>query len=901
MVVAAAAGIVAATVAVPAWRSRVAQPVSPALFLARAPTRAMEARVSYPGADVHRPYGPLRSGDAGAPVPPAPLAELARLEAAGDVHGLAAAYLVRGNTEMAAPYLANAGDSPDVTSDKAVLALDREDYAEALELLEGVLRARPGHAQALWNRGLVLKELELWTLAAQSFEAVAALGEHGWAGEAKSRAEALRARLVDRWEETVAASKALVAGAATVPPELLQARPGLFRAALYDAIRGAPSVERLEALWPIAEALDSRYGETALRDALRWAETRDFRLRGPLAALYMELYRTHEVQGGVSAYLDTLLRAGERDLYMGALLLERKVKSPEDLRTFTALAEQLGDPWFLLLAEHERARAAISQGELLEAEQLLLKAVERCGDHPIGYRCILIESELGDLYRQLHRLPESNVHARAALAGYPGDSRFSEARHLLQLGQNARYLGEAALARAYLEEALVRYPDDCGIRHFVRSNDAQALLGQFAVEEARASMAEALSCKTPLSMVGAKTLADLARLRPDAEQDRRLLEGLEARRGRGQMTPGELALATHIEGRFHVERDRARGEELLQRAMALARRLPAYNVDARKARAYSYTSLLFAAGKAGEYERALALFGEELGGVLPRRCLLAATVDDERTLLLVLGPDGRMWGHHDASRTAPLGEDLRGLVPDALVAPLRGCEQVDVVARPPLHGRAGLLPAELAWAYYVLRPVPTVPLSGAVRRLVVADVTAPKALGLPTLNTWDGEVGEGTRLLSGAEATPSRLLQGMAEATEIEIHAHGLVNPNFSEASLLVLSPEAGGRYALTAGEVQSQRLRGQPLVILAACRAAHGAPWTYERFSLPVAFIDAGARTVLAATVDVPDAQAGPFFNAVRERIRSGAHAAVALRDVRMEWLKRDPESWVRAVLVFD
>nr|WP_225937089.1 CHAT domain-containing protein [Myxococcus sp. RHSTA-1-4] len=207
----------------------------------------------------------------------------------------------------------------------------------------------------------------------------------------------------------------------------------------------------------------------------------------------------------------------------------------------------------------------------------------------------------------------------------------------------------------------------------------------------------------------------------------------------------------------------------------------------------------------------------------------------------------------------------------------------------------------MAWAYYVPRPPSESPVSGPSRRLVVADVVAPRALGLPSLNAWEGSTEPGTTLLSGQAATPSRVLEAMTEATEVEVHAHGLVNPNLSEASLLVLSQEDGGRYALTVGEVQARRLQGQPLVILAACRAAHGAPWTYERFSLPVAFINAGARAVIAATVDVPDAEAGAFFNAVRERIRRGEHAAVALRDVRMEWLARDSESWVRSVLVFD
>jgi hypothetical protein len=900
MLLAAALGIGAAMVGLPARWTSASEPVPPALFLSNAPTRTLEARVSYPGADVFRPYGPLRSGDAGAAAPsPAPLRELARMEEAGNMHGLAAAYLVRGNMQMAAPYLAKAAESPDVASDRAVLALDRKDYAEALALLEGALHAQPKHAQALWNRGLVLKELELWALAAQSFDAVAALGEHGWAGEAKSRAESLRGQLVTRWKETMDAAKALVADASTAPPELLQARPGVFRAYLYEAIRAAGSVERLQALMPLAEALDARYGETSLRDAIRWAQARDFRRRGPLAARYLELYRTHQVPGGVPSYLEELLRAGERDLYLGALVAERKVV--EHLDTFAALAAQTGDPWFLLLMEHEAALAAIQRGEFLRAEQLLLGSVARCKVQPIGYRCILIEDALASLYRQLHRIPESNRHALAALTAYRGDSRWREVKLLLQLGQNARYLGHAALARAYLEESIARSPEDCDILHFVRVNDALARLQEFSLVEARASMAEALACNAPLSLAGAKTLVDLARMHPDAEQDGKLLKGLEALRGQGAFNPGERALATHIVGRFHVERERARGEELLRRAITEARQLPSYDVNARKAQTYSYTSLLLAAAKAGEDERVFALLGEELGGALPRQCLLAVSVDEERTWGLSLGPDGRMHGHYDASRTFPLGEDLQGLVPESLVAPLRACEQVAVVARPPLHGRAGLLPADMAWAYYVPRPAAATSTSRPARRLVVADVVAPRALGLPSLNAWEGAVEAGTTLLSGQEATPSRVLEAMVDATEVEVHAHGLMNPELSESSLLVLSQEDGGRYALTAGEVQARRLQGQPLVILAACRAAHGAPWTYERFSLPVAFINAGARAVLAATVDVPDEQAGAFFNAVRERIRHGAHAAVALRDVRMEWLGKDPESWVRSVLVFD
>ncbi|NTX11663.1 CHAT domain-containing protein [Myxococcus sp. CA056] len=894
-------GVAGAAAVVAGVRSRQrSEPVSPELFLTGAPVRTLEARVSHPGADVHRPYGPLRSGDAGGP-PPAPLRELARLEAEGDMHGLAAAYLVRRNAELAAPYLAKAGTSPDVASDRAIMALDHGDSATALALLEGVLTARPTHAQALWNRALVLRDLELWALAALSFDAVAALGEPGWAAEARTRADAARARLMstEDWRKPSARGQALVTQGEPVSAEVLQAHPGIFRMFLYEAIRAAPSLERLRALESMATVLDARDGGTVLRDALRWASGRDFHVRAPLARRYLELYRTHEVAGGLAAFLDELRRAGELDLYLGALVREGKVA--ERLDELTPLVARLGDPWFTLLLEHERARVAISRGDLLQAEQHLLAAAALCREHPLGYRCIPIESDLGDLYRQLHRLAESHRHLQAARALYRTDPRWGEAQLLLHLGQLARYQGDGAQARAYLEEALAQRPEDCTIRHFVRSNDALALLGNLSVAPARERMREALSCKTPLLLSGAKTLADLARLRPDPEQDARLVAGMSERRQQGTLTPGEAALLTHIEGRFLVEQDRVRGEALLRRSIAEAQRLPSTSVDARKARAYSYTSLLFAAARAGESEQAFRLFGEELGGSLPERCVLAVTVDVERTLVLARGPEGQLVEHLNASRRAPLDEELQGLVPESVTTMLRACPAVEVVARPPLHGRAGLLPEDVAWAYHVVRPGPAVPASSTGRRLVVAEVQAPASLGLPALGGWAGLPGDDATMLLGRQATPSRVLEAMADATQIEVHAHGLMNPDVSEASLLVLSPESNGRYALTAGEVRATKLRGQPLVILAACRAAHGVTWTYERFSLPVAFLDAGASTVLAATVDVPDAEAGPFFNAVRERIQRGERAANALRDVRMTWMRRDPRSWVRSVLVFE
>ncbi|MFP2900108.1 CHAT domain-containing protein, partial [Corallococcus sp. 4LFB] len=175
----------------------------------------------------------------------------------------------------------------------------------------------------------------------------------------------------------------------------------------------------------------------------------------------------------------------------------------------------------------------------------------------------------------------------------------------------------------------------------------------------------------------------------------------------------------------------------------------------------------------------------------------------------------------------------------------------------------------------------------------------------PRLPAWtpDAEPGSAPpNVLSGSDATPSRVLESMADATEIEIHAHGITDPSISGASLVVLSPEVNGRYALTADVVREQRLKGEPTVFLAACSAGRTtALQSTEPFSLPAAFIDSGARAVLASTVDIPDA-AGRFFDGVRRRIHAGSPASVALRDERQAWLARDGRAgWTRSVLLVE
>jgi tetratricopeptide (TPR) repeat protein len=167
---------------------------SPQLWLAEAPTRQLEGRLSFNLLDAHRPFVPMRSGDAAA-VEPVPLSELARLDEKKDAVAIAAAFLVRGDAEQARGFLEAAPPSPERDNALAVVAMQRGELTEALRLLEQVLQQSPGQPQAQWNRALVLRDLGQKEQAAQAFEQLAARGEPGWSEEAAHNARCLRRSL----------------------------------------------------------------------------------------------------------------------------------------------------------------------------------------------------------------------------------------------------------------------------------------------------------------------------------------------------------------------------------------------------------------------------------------------------------------------------------------------------------------------------------------------------------------------------------------------------------------------------------------------------------------------------------------------------------------------------------
>ncbi|SEU27992.1 CHAT domain-containing protein [Stigmatella erecta] len=876
------------------------------VWLAHRPQRPLRVRLNLPEADRHRPPAakPMAQGSRPEELP---LEALSKLQNAQDFEGLASAYLLHGVPELAQEPLEKLGRTPNTESLRAATLLVQDEPAKALRHTATALETEPHHPQALWNRGLALERLDLLLLAARTFEDVAALKEPGWSTEALGLATDLR-RLASerraRWDQVFQAGKTLIESGPTDLPEDFAQAP-LARLFFYDAVRAAPDADHVRALLPLAAALDARTGDPILETYVRRTAQADFTKRGPLARAYANLALGRLSTEQKERLLTELLSSPEDDLLLGAIVHTQTVARHQRLFEDKALAQK--DPWFMLLSAEKGAAVDQASGHFGRATQTLLDALRHCPSPGLEYRCLFLQRELSGLYIQRGRLEEARQLAeegwRSALEL---NEWFLQRDFLWNLAQVARYTNDAPIARARYEELLERSRGDLEMVRRAHQNFAEIALHKLQADEARREMDAALDTGLPLSFSGAFALADLSRLRPGTHDGQHLERALDTAWPR--LTPGERIIATHIRGRFYIEREPPRGQELLWTAIhgAEAQSL-AEDPGAQRARTYSFTSLIFDAGRRQAFDEALKLFAQERSQELPRQCLLAAAVDSERTLLIARGANGEQLSHHGEERREPLSERLDGLVPPRLLGALRGCAQVHVLARPPLHGRAGMLPPEFAWSYLTRTSAPRTPPPGPARHLVVSEVKLPLAHErsgplLTNLNPWLPSFGpnEIRTTLKGAEATPSRVLEAMKNKTEIDLVAHGVINDSSDDSYLQLAQGESGSRLGVQ--QVREASLQGAPFVVLAACHAASTAYVLQEPLSLPAAFIQSGARGVLAATTQLWDLDAGDFFNEVRASMRQGVPPAIALRDARGRWLKEGKNrEWLTSILLFE
>ncbi len=861
-------------------------PAAPALALAE--RRGVEVRFAAPAFDGHRPYAVNRGATAPEVIP---LATLAALEQRGDHGGLIAAHALVAELGRADAVAATLPDTTAAAADRAALAVLRGQPEQALALTERALRREPGHAGAQWNRALALRDLELPMAAAAAFDAVAARGEPGWADEARVRAAGLRAGVTVRDRDFAALGQragAQIAGTRADGLTVADARrfPAFTRLYFLDALRVVDDADQARALGAVADELDTAAGDRSARLALEAVVASDFAVRRRFQARY----RAVKAQALSAAEIDRLLAelaaagASVADLQIGVLILSGQARPRR-----AELARLLGSapsPWFALLLARERIGAARDDGRDVEAE--LIAALASCDAAVWAFRCAALELDLAEALGMAGRIADAHGHAARArvayaLAGAPDQ----EDAALVFQGELARHGGRAALASAIFDEVARRAAGrSCETERYGHVGLAVLALARGDLDAVRTALPAAGTCPESTDAQAVMTAVDLAR-QSGRDDDRVRAEAWLA--AAAADPAADLAtLAAIGGGRLAIDRDPAAGRDQIVAALpALASDEP----SVAGIRAWAYAALLDDDGAGARWADALADAGRELGGELPPGCVVVASADDDRVVVAIRDSAGATGG---ALRRIPVAEQPRlALVPGPLLAALAGCPQIAVIARPPLQGRADLLPPDRPWFFVGERAARPPPPPATREVLVVTDpaTAAPRLVPVAVA---------GARVLSGAEATPSRVLAALSSATYAELHVHGVADLAIADASYLLLAPDPGGGSVLTARDLRGATLRGAPIVVLAACRASDVAPHLQVRWSLPDAFMVAGARAVIAADVELPDDEAAALFAELRGRLDGGEAPAAALAAVRSRASGGRADHWAAHLMLF-
>jgi hypothetical protein len=761
---------------------------------------------------------------------------------------------------------------------------------------------------------------------------VAGLDVPGWADDALARARQLagvvRARRAAFQRLAVDDGPRLATTGDAITPETARRFPGMTRLWLYDGVRAATTAAAVRALAPLAHTLDEIQGGDALTAYVDRIARADFAVRAPLARRYAEIVAGNQLDAADAARFRSALRAAHADDILLGAIFKLAPWSHVDaslIPELRRLADATADPWLHLFALERAADTLVQAGDHAAAEPIALAALTACEATRLDYRCAALALTLAESYFQTNQLSD----AQRVLDAHVGRARrggewYLEQRFLVWFAKIAMLDDDVAgstlpVARAYVRERTLGEPERCDIAAWGSELIAMLLVNRLDLAAARTELARAsailatcpeaapdgeLSRSAENLFVTAHVLRDpRAGSAEDVARTRRQIA-----HARDTAAPGMQAMLDHIEGRLMLDRDRAAGTALLERAIARAGALPRGEANATRARAYAYSLLALDAGRAGEWDRVWELLGRAAHSSVPGRCAVGVAVEDATRVVVVRGPDGTSHGAFTAAAPgAGPAIDARQLISPALRDALHDCPEIDVLARPPVQGLAELLPAEVAWSYHLDETAPepqagiaTAPGAPRSRRVVIANAQPPAALGLAPLLPWRSTEAPDLRL-EGAQATPSRALAALAGATFVEIHSHGVMDASGADASFLTLSPDSDGRYALTAAAIRRQPLRGHPVVILAACHAASTATYRHEAWSLPAALLAAGARAVIASTDIIDDDAAGALFDDVRGRIERGASPATALRDARLAVLARAPgAAWLRGLMVF-
>ncbi len=863
------------------------------------PSRQHAFRVALPEASGFRPYVVQRSG--GAAAEPLTLKLLSDLESRAQWHALGVAQLLRGNVKDARQALARAPQTADVFADVAAAALADNAPLDAIRAASQCLELDKTSAVCQWNLGLALEAQGLVVGARTAFEKVAALKESGWAEEAASRAKALQGldyKALYLKGRTFAAEWVL---ADMLPPkDFWKDTPGLARLAAHVVVAASTNADSVNLAQGMLTEMDSSISKEWIQSGARHDASQVDGFR----RLYFSML-PDDVKKAIDAHGVAVLSAAEKEAFFKQVL-----KTGNGYQQATALLLGYGivkyqaaydaamkgqaDSWYGCGVLHQQGQAAFVSGRHSDAETTLRNALVSCGGHQ--YRMAQIEALLGRTLLKSGQLVAASQFATSAWkrARELGQQDF-ELYAIENLAEVARKEEDLSVAASYYGELVLAKPGNCFEQIRKSESLASMHLNQLHFAEAERLLEEA-SCGEP-TILGVSVLADLVRVRPRQGDRVRLSSLLEANR---QKTSSSSELKWHFEAYEAIAHLSETRSDAIADLEGLVRRAKDVADSSQTAFATSLALryLALEAGESSQWDGVFSAVARMNGLPVPRRCSVAVESHLERTVFATVDSNGALRGrlirHHQVPVRFQFSNDL--------VEALIGCATVSVLSGQQTYGDAGLLPSNLAWFFASQRTQRQAVPGGD--RLVVRNTEPPSFLHLARL-TDAAPLGADVLALEGPRATVSSVMNKLPDAKWVEFHTHGLVDASIAEASHLILSARVDApqeAYALTVEMVRSLVLKHAPTVFLAACHSAvASSQHRIESFTLPAAFLKAGARAVVAATTEIPDARAKSVFASLRQRLESNPSVATALRDERESNKGLESAAWIDQLVVYE
>ncbi|MGZ8731587.1 MAG: CHAT domain-containing protein [Thermoanaerobaculia bacterium] len=147
-----------------------------------------------------------------------------------------------------------------------------------------------------------------------------------------------------------------------------------------------------------------------------------------------------------------------------------------------------------------------------------------------------------------------------------------------------------------------------------------------------------------------------------------------------------------------------------------------------------------------------------------------------------------------------------------------------------------------------------------------------------------GNLYEGATILSGRNATASRFLDALDGANMLHFGGHAENNTHAPRLSALILAGEEGEDDSRVYVHELLKRRMPLDLVVLSACSTAQSrAGDARGNVTIARAFLDGGAKTVVATLRPVPDDAAAAFSVRFHEALRNGSAPAAAVRAAQL------------------